>query len=50
MGMAVVLVGDPISGFHVYGPFKTYDDAEEWAGNVEDAEAWPAELENPDDE
>lgn len=47
MGMSVVLIGSPISGFRVVGPFKTLDDAEDYAGNVEDAEAWAMSLEAP---
>ena len=30
MGMHVVLVGNPVDGFEVYGPFKTYDHAAAW--------------------
>jgi hypothetical protein len=48
MGMSVVLIGSPISGFRVVGPFKTYEDAEEYAGNVEDEEAWVTLLEAPE--
>jgi hypothetical protein len=44
---AVVLVGNPVNGVRIYGPFKTYDEAEEYAGNIEDAEAWTALLEEP---
>lgn len=31
MGMHVVLIGDPINGMEVFGPFKTGIDAEKWA-------------------
>lgn len=31
MGMHVVLVGDPINGTEVFGPFKTGPEAEKWA-------------------
>lgn len=50
MGMAIVLIGDPVSGFRAVGPFKTYDEAEDYAGNVEDADAWAVLLEAPDDD
>lgn len=36
MGMHVVLVGDPINGMTVYGPFKTGTDAVMWASENTD--------------
>ena len=31
MGMHVIVIGDPIEGFCIVGPFKTCVDAIEWA-------------------
>ena len=30
MGMHVVIIGNPLDGFKVYGPFNTYDHAAAW--------------------
>jgi hypothetical protein len=34
MGMHVVIIGNPVEGFKVYGPFKTYDDAAAWTDDA----------------
>ena len=34
MGMHVVIIGNPLEGFTVYGPFKTYDDAAAWTDDA----------------
>lgn len=47
MTKAVVLIGSPLSGYTVIGPFETFDDAEEYADNVEDSDAWAMELIEP---
>ena len=46
MGMHVVLVGNPVDGVEVFGPFKTGDDAVEWASAYcrDDRDWWVARL------
>ncbi len=49
--MHVVLCGNPVEGFSVYGPFKTYDDAAAWtdADNHSDLETWIMPLHGEDE-
>lgn len=47
--MWIVITGNPVSGFVFVGPFASEDEAEEYAGNVEDNEAWHAPLDTPDE-
>jgi hypothetical protein len=43
--MHVVLVGNPLDGIAVFGPFNTYDEALDWAeGNANDGEWWITKL------
>jgi len=46
MGMHVVIVGDPIGGFEVYGPFKTAEEAFEYEEGV-DTSCWSMPLHAP---
>ena len=47
MDSRVVIVGNPLDGIHIYGPFDSYNDAHNWAENI--PEYWIAELEAIDD-
>ena len=51
MGMHVVLVGNPVDGFKVYGPFKTYDDAAAWTDDPihSHMETWIVPLHGKDE-
>ena len=49
MGMAVVLAGNPISGFNIYGPFKTEEEASASMEDLEDQEWWVMPLHHPDE-
>lgn len=49
MGMHVVLVGNPVDGFQVVGPFKTAEDAVFWAEDTLDGEWCTAPLEAQED-
>jgi len=40
MGMHVVLVGNPVDGLTIYGPFTTAEDANEWADSNINADDW----------
>lgn len=40
MGMHVVLVGNPLEGVQVYGPFATGLEAAEWARSEFSGEDW----------
>jgi hypothetical protein len=46
--MYIVIIGNPVTGFTFQGPFDNEDEASDYAGNVEDNEAWYAPLELPD--
>lgn len=46
-GMHVLIVGDPVGGFQIIGPFKTGEDAIRH-GERECATWWIAPLEAPD--
>ena len=46
MGMHVVIIGNPVDGLKIYGPFKTADAAVAWAEDVTDT-WWIAPLEEP---
>lgn len=48
LGMHVVLMGNPVDGLKVFGPFKTPDDAVRWAGEEIDDTWWIAPLAAPD--
>lgn len=48
MGMHVVMFGNPVDGFKIFGPFKTGDDAARWASEEVDDTWWIAPLEHPD--
>lgn len=43
----VVIVGNPLDGVQVFGPFNSWNDAHNWADGVN--EYWITRLENPDD-
>ena len=47
MGLHIVVTGNPVDGFNYIGPFKTADDAIEWADAKSDLEGdwWIAALE-----
>lgn len=40
MGMHVVLVGNPVDGLTIYGPFDTGEDASTWADDYVSSDAW----------
>lgn len=42
----VVIVGNPLDGTNIFGPFDSYNDAHNWAENLE--EYWITRMENPD--
>jgi hypothetical protein len=49
-GMHVVLYGNPVDGLQVIGPFKTEEDAAEWADFVfNGSDCWTVPLEAQDD-
>ena len=52
MGMHIVVVGNPIDGVKVYGPFKTAAHADDWATCHVDvgtlADWWIAPLHSPE--
>lgn len=41
------MMGNPINGFKVYGPFKNIKHAEEWGNGMED-NFWISELQSDD--
>jgi len=43
----VVIVGNPLDGITLFGPFDSYRDADNWADNI--PEYWVTRLENPDE-
>ena len=43
----VVIVGNPLDGVQVFGPFNTWNDAHNWADNL--PEYWITRMENPDE-
>ena len=49
-GMHIIIVGNPVSGLEFIGPFKTGEDAVEWANRDAhiDADWWVAPLEAKD--
>lgn len=47
MGMHVVMQGDPVDGFMIYGPFKTGMDAADWAALNCEPDWWIAKLLEP---
>ena len=51
MGMHVVIIGNPLEGFKVYGPFKTYDDAAAWTDDASRShlESWIMPLRGEDE-
>jgi hypothetical protein len=51
MGMHVVLIGNPVDGFKVYGPFKTYDHAAVWTDDPTRShmETWIVPLHGEDE-
>ena len=51
MGMHVVIIGNPLAGFKVYGPFKTYDDAAAWTDDATRShlESWIMPLRGEDE-
>lgn len=51
MGMHVVIIGNPLEGFKVYGPFKTYDDAAAWTDDATRShmETWIMPLHGEDE-
>lgn len=36
----IIIVGNPIDGFKVYGPFESGDEAINWASHTVDDEHW----------
>lgn len=49
MGLSVVLVGNPVNGLEVFGPFATPDEAVDWASsNSDDQDWWVAPLQAQD--
>lgn len=50
MGMHVVLVGNPVDGITIYGPFKTWPDAAVWSEEFFGHEEvwWLAPLQAPE--
>ena len=51
MGMHIVIIGNPIDGFSIVGPFATFDEAVEWASTdlVTNEPWWATKLESPSD-
>ena len=48
MGLSIVITGNPVDGLFFYGPFKTAEDANEWAdAEQSDQEWWVAPLDEP---
>jgi hypothetical protein len=47
MGMHVVVIGNPIDGFRVVGPFKTSEDAFQFEEGVDES-CWSMPLEAPE--
>lgn len=47
MGIHVVISGNPVDGFTIWGTFKTSDDAIEWASHEIEGDWWIAPLEYP---
>lgn len=48
MGMHVLITGNPVDGFKVYGPFKTGIDAAEAGDDVPDSDWWTMPLHAPE--
>lgn len=52
MGMHVVIVGNPVDGVEIFGPFKTGDEATEWGDSHADVgkyrDWWVVPLTAPD--
>jgi hypothetical protein len=45
-GLHIIVRGDPINGLSFIGPFKTGDDAMNWAdAHIDDTDWWIAPLE-----
>lgn len=44
----VILAGNPINGFEVFGPFNSEHDASNFADSLEDREWWLTPLTSPD--
>ena len=40
MSMHVVIIGNPVDGIEVYGPFKTYDHAAAWTDESTPVATW----------
>ncbi len=51
MGMHIVIIGNPIDGFSIIGPFSTFDEAVEWASTdlASNEPWWAMKLESPSD-
>lgn len=50
MGMHIVITGNPVDGFSIYGPYATKDEAIAAADNANlETEWWIAPLESPDE-
>lgn len=43
-GMHVVMIGNPVDGFTIYGPFKTGEDAILWAQDEVETDWWIAKV------
>jgi len=47
MDPSIVITGNPVDGLFFYGPFKTAEDANEWAdAEQSDKEWWVSHLDN----
>ena len=47
MGLHVIVTGNPFDGLQIIGPFKTHNDAVEYAGRIEDTDWWVVPLAVP---
>lgn len=48
MGIHIVMVGNPVDGFRFFGPFKTWEHANDFAAQGIDSEWWIVKLEAPE--
>jgi hypothetical protein len=46
--MWIVIVGNPVDGFKMFGPFDTMEKARDWQEQVQDEASWATELQHPD--
>ena len=43
----IAIQGDPVDGFDYYGPFKSTEDANDWASSNLQPDWWVADLHRP---